>query len=339
VAWLLGVAAVAVGGWLWLVAGAPEPGGLAEPRNGTSPAPQPTLEDIGRFPAAHVVFDPRVPGRAHSGGQVSDDGGRTWRALVDRDGRRILPLGASRALPPVLGPAGSVLYGEVLFDEPPRPLGLGTLAHGAEWRDGGWRALSSVDLSDPLAAEEPRWLVAAVAYVRERPVLAASDGRLLGSNGLHAPVRVRALLAASDGAIWLASDEPGRFPLYVDPQGSGGWQPVPGGEPAVALAEGGTGVWALGKRLGVRSRDGVWQWLALPNLRLDGLAAHPRRALAAVWGPGGLVVSGAAGARPAPIPTGARDVAWAAWDPARDAALILLDRTGDARRLTLPARP
>ena len=298
--------------------------------------PNVVLEDLGRFPSSRVVYDPGVPGRLHSGGERSEDGGRSWRPLVGGDGRRIVPLGGARSLAPALGRDGSVLYGEVLFDEPSVPRGLGALAHGAEWRDGRWNALLPVDLSDRYATEEPRWRVASVAYVRGQPALAVESGLQLPSGGtLFMPVHVSALLVASDGATWVATQDPGRFPLYVDVGGAGSWQPVAGAWPVVALAEGGGGVCAAGERLGRRGSDGTWQWSPVPGGSVDGIAAHPRLPLLALWGAGRLLLSRDAGSEARLVPIHDVEIAWAAWDPARDDALTLLDRHGVARRLSV----
>jgi hypothetical protein len=300
----------------------------------------PALEDLGRFPATHVVYDPRVPGLAHAGGEVTYDGGRSWQALTGDDGRRIVPLGAARALAPALGPAGRVLYGEVLFDEPAVARGLGALAHGAEWRDGRWHALLPVNLDDRYAPEEPRWRAVAVAYKRGQPLLATDEGLLLPESfALQVPVRVKALLAASDGAVWLATEDLGRFPLYVDPRGTGAWQPVPGAPAVAALAEGGGGVAAAGERFGRRTPDGAWHWTASPVGRLEGIAAHPRLPLVAAWGARGLMLSRDAHAEPQAVRLGGVKLAWAAWDPTRDDAVTLVDRRAFARRLVVPSHP
>ena len=333
--WFLGFAAAAAVVSLVLVAvrgrtdsAPPDPGPPVE-----TPV---ALESLGRFPATRVVYDPRVPGRLHSGGEMSEDSGRSWRPLVGDDGRRIVPLGGSRSLAPALGPGGSVLYGEVLFDEPRVPRGLGAIAHGAEWRGERWHALLPVDLSDPYSSEEPRWRVASLAYLRGGPALATGNEVLLPSGGsLHPPVQVSALLASSDGATWIATHDTGRFPLYVDTDGAGSWQPVAGAFPVAALAEGGGGVCAAGTHLGRRGADGAWRWTALPLTRSDGLAAHPRLPLVAVWGQDRLLISRDSDAQPTPVPLGGIEIAWAAWDPARDDALTLLDRRGFARRLSL----
>jgi hypothetical protein len=313
------------------VEGADSAGAKAAP-----PRTAPGLEEIGRFPAIRAVYDPHVPGRLHAGGEVSEDGGRTWRPLAGDDGRRVVPLGASRALAPALSPDGAVLYGEVLYDEPGVPRGLGRLAHGAEWRDGAWHALLPVDLAGFDALDEPRWRVTCVAYVRGRAVLATDDGLVTPAGAaLLTPVRACAILASSDGATWVATDDPGRFPLYVDADGTGAWLPVAGASPVSALAEGGGGVSAAGQRLGRRGVDGTWRWWGSPVGRLEGIAAHPRLPLVAAWGPGGLVLSRSPVAGPSRVPTGTVEVAWAAWDPARDDALTLLDRRGFARRLSM----
>jgi hypothetical protein len=335
VLWFIGLAAAAcVWSLVLVVARGRVGGGLTGP--GASPDAPPALEPLGRFPPTPVVYDPAVPGRLHSGGELSEDGGRTWRPLVGGDGRRIVSLGGARALAPALGPEGRVLYGEVLFDEPSVPRGLGAIAHAAEWRGDGWNALLPVDLSERAAPDEPRWRVNAVAYLRGRPALAVENELLLPSGDtLDTPVRVTALLADSSGAVWVATDDPGRFPLYVDPHGTGSWQPVAGAFPASALAEGGGGVSAAGKSLGRRGADGSWLWTGLPNTPFGGLAAHPRQSFVAVWGPGWLWISRDAASRPKRVPLGDLEVAWAAWDPARDDALTLLDRGGFARRLSM----
>jgi hypothetical protein len=348
--WFLGFAAVAAAASLVLVAVR----GRTERRNAdsrppvttpaeakASPTPAWTLEDIGPFPSPRVVYDPQVPDRLHSGGEVSEDGGRTWRPLVGDDGWRIVPLGGSRGLAPALGPDGAVLYGEVLFDAPSVPRGLGPIAHGAEWRDGRWNPYLSADRGDGWAPDEPSWRVASAAYVRGQPTL-ASENQLLVCRGpvLSAPVHVTALLAASDGATWVATRDPGRFPMYVDADGTGSWRPVAGAAyPVVALAEGGGGICAAGSHLGRRGADGTWQWATLPNRRFQGLAAHPRLPLVAAWARDLLVLSRDAAARPRPVPLGDVDIAWAAWDPARDDSLTLLDRRGFARRLSVAALP
>lgn len=342
--WFLGLAAAAAAWSLALVAvrGRVEPGTPPEAaaEKDASPSTALALEDLGRFPSTRVVYDPRVPGRLHSGGEVSEDGGRTWRPLAGDDGRRIVLLGGSRDFAPALGPDGSVLYGEVLFEALSVPRGLGAMAHGAEWRDGRWHALFPVDPSDRDAPDESRRWVTSVAYVRGHPVLATENELLLPSGGaLYTPVRVKALLAASDGTTWVATEDPGRFPLYVDADGTGSWLPVAGAYPVVALAEGGGGVCAVGRRLGRRGADGTWQWSVLPNSRFEGIAAHPRLPLVAVWGPGRLMFSRDAGARAKLVPLGDLEVAWAAWDPARDDALTLLDRGGFARRLSVASLP
>lgn len=306
-------------------------------RLAAKPAPAaPLLEDLGRFPSLRAVYDPAAPGRLHSGGEVSEDGGRTWRPLVGDDGRRIVPLGGSRALAPALRRDGAVLYGEVLFGEPSVPRGLGALAHGAEWRGGRWQALLPVDLSDRYATDEPRWRVAQVAYVRGQPALALENEiRVSSGNSIVTPVSIRALLAASDGTIWVATGDPGRFPLYVDAGATGAWQPVAGAWPVTALAEGVGGVWAVGERLGRRGADGAWQWSPLRGGPADGLAVHPRLPRLAWWGRAGLWLARGAGADARRAPIGDSDVAWAVWEPARDDALILLDRHGFARRLSV----
>jgi hypothetical protein len=344
--WFLGFLAAAAAASLVLVAArgrtartnedAPPPAATAaQPK--APPSPAWALEDIGPFPAPRVVYDPAAPGRLHSGGEVSEDGGRTWRALVGHDGWRIVPLGGSRGLAPALGPHGAVLYGEVLFDAPQVPRGLGPIAHAAEWQDGRWHVYLSADRGNGWAPDEPRWRIASVAYLHGRPTLASEDQLLLcGGTAASVPVHVTALLAGSDGATWVATRDPGRFPLYVDADGTGSWRPVAGAFPVVALAEGGGGVCAVGSRLGRRGADGTWQWAVLPARRFEGLAAHPRLPVVAAWTRDMLVLSRDATERPRPVPLDRIDIAWAAWDPARDDALTLLDHRGFARRLSIP---
>lgn len=339
--WFLGLGLAAVAWSLVLVEtrGGAGPGrvdgaaGEAAPARAVVP-----VEDVGPFPATRAVYDPGVPGRLHCGGEVSEDGGRTWRPLAGDDGRRVVPLGASRALAPALSRDGAVLYGEVLFDEPGVPRGLGGLAHGAEWRDGRWRALIPVDLAGFDAADEPRWRVAGVAYVRGEAALATEDGLVTGrGESIAAPVRARAILVSSDGATWVATDEPGRFPLYVDADGSGAWLPVAGAPPVWALAEGGGGVAAAGRRLGRRGADGTWRWWGASVGPLEGIAAHPRLPLVVTWGPGGVVLSRSPEAAPSRVALGSVEVAWATWDPASEDSLLVVDRRRFARRVSVAA--
>ena len=325
------------------VRGRPDPGADIEanaPPGASFATPPPLpLETLGRFPAPHVVYDPKRPGRLHAGGELSDDGGRSWRPLADGDGRRIVPLGGPRALAPALGPDGAVLYGEVLFDEPLVPRGKGAIAHGAEWSDGKWRALLPQDGLAASRSDEPRWVVVAAGYLRGQAALATESEVLLASGGsLHTPVKVSAFLAASDGSTWIATREAGRFPLYVHTDAAGSWQPVAGAHAVDALAEGGGGVWAAGTHLGRREADGTWQWTLLPLTRPQGLAAHPRLPLAVVWASDRLVIC-RVGEEPRMVPLGGVQVAWAAWDPARDDALTLVDRRGSAGRFSLASLP
>jgi hypothetical protein len=310
-----------------------------QPGASFSPPPPLALESIGRFPSPFAVYDPTTPGRLHAGGELSEDGGRSWRPLVGEDGRRILPLGGSHALAPALGPDGSVLYGEVLFDEPGVPRGRGALAHGAEWRAGQWSALMRVALFDAYSSEEPVWRVVSPGYLRGQPALATETEVVLASGGsLPSPVKASAFLAASDGSAWIATREAGRFPLYGQTEQAGSWQPVAGAHPVVALAEGGRGIWAAGSHLGRREADGTWTWTSLPLTRAYGLAAHARLPLAVVWTDDRLVIC-RAGALPTMVPLGGIEVAWAAWDPARDDALTLVDRSGVAGRWSVPRVP
>jgi hypothetical protein len=294
-----------------------------------------TPPPVDRYPSNRITYDPGAGGRLYAGGSVSDDGGRTWRALTC-NGRSVRLLGGPRALPPVPGPNGRLLVGGVLFDEPGLSVGGGPIARAAEWREGCWTPLVS-PLANNLLIDSWRDLRArAIAYVPSGTAVVASAREITTFDGRSwaTPGRLRSALVTASGALYAAVDEPDRFGLYTAESLGAPWMPLPDVRGIDALAElaGGAILALCGSRVGRLEKDG-WSWTDLPSsVRPKALAAHPTRPLVAAAAGRRLLISTDGGRRFQACPLDF-SVEWVAWDPFEAETLTLVGGDGSARRI------
>jgi hypothetical protein len=320
-------------------------GSAASPLPATAAKPaslfEPTtvVDPLGRFPSRRVTYDGGVRGRLYAVGERSDDGGRSWQPLTGRGHEGVVLLGGDAALAPGVGPAGRLLFGEVLFDEPGVASGPRRIAHAVEWQGGRWARLGPDD-REPLAGSPGSGPgVRGIGYLPDgRAVVATRDRVLVGGETLsQCPTGMTALLVTTSGTLYVAVDDPGRFSLYRADGPGAPWLPVAGMGRVDGLAEGigGRVYVASGARLG-RGSGSDWAWSALPaGLVPEAVAAHPRAPLVAVWGDRRLAISRDGGATLVACPLKDLPLAWAAWDPFATDSLTVLDPEANAYRLKL----
>lgn len=291
---------------------------------------------IGHPPLMMIAADPRQADRLYSGPFVSNDRGRTWSELKDARGLGIHLLGGPHALAPVVSPDGSLLFGEVLLDDPVQPLGRGPIAHAVEWRDGAWKVIRSETDADRY---QPAMRVASLRYqpATRRPAVVMED-EIAGAIESETPGRTiaGAMGAASNACV--AVHETGKFSLYC---GNGptarDWLPVADARDVVDVDATSSGViYAAGDRFGKNVAD-KWVWTPWPpGFTAERVLAHPEKnGLVAALGKGRLIVTSNGGSSFADATPSGMTIESASWQPSTSDSMLVIDAKGDVYRLRL----
>ncbi len=291
-------------------------------------------ERIGHAPLPMIAADWRDENRLFSGTFVSTDGGRSWKELADRGGRRIVLLGGPHAIRQVVSQNGKVLFGEVLFDEPPKPLGLGKIAHAVEWDKGEWRVVQGEIYPD---AFQPSMRVAAVRYqaASERPIV-IMEREIIGGDDMETPGKTIAGAVTNLNAAYVAVREAGKFPLYKVTSAQS-WAPVPGARNIVDVDASPEGVvYAAGETFG-REVAQSWRWTPWPqHFVAEHIRVHPQKSeWVAAWGGGRLVVTPDGGTSFRHINLPGTTIIDVAWTPSAGNVLLALDANRNIHRVRL----
>lgn len=299
-----------------------------------------TITGLGRSPVSRFAFDPAVAGRVVACDAESRDGGRSWPPLEADPMRRAMLLGGPKAAPPVAGPEGRILCGDVILPGPNGPNGLGDIQAAAEWTGSGWQ---SVGL--PAAAPDgtDTTLDEAVGYDAQGQPIAVRADRLLSSTGTIAlPGRAEAFAADASGTLYAAvTSTTKRTTLMWAAGPDGPWTDVPAPGRVRALAADGGRAWAAADMLG-RGTGGTWQWTRWPAvmMTIDGVAG--RGDLVVAWGAlssssyhrGVLVVSRDGGATVGYAPLERLRPVWVAIDPHAAGDVLVVGDDGTLARLS-----
>jgi hypothetical protein len=298
------------------------------------------ITGLGRSPVSRFAFDPAVAGRVVACEAESRDGGRTWPPLEVDPMRRPMLLGGPKAAPPVAGPEGRILCGDVILPGPNGPSGLGQIQPAAEWTGSGWR---SAGLPPAAADGTDTTLDAVVGYDAQGQALAVRADRLLLSSGTVAlPGRAQAFAVDGAGTFYAAvASATKRTTLMWTASPDGPWSDVPSPGRVRALAADGGRAWAVAEMLG-RGTGGTWQWTRWPAMvMIDGVTG--RGDFVVAWGGlsstpyhrGVLVVSRDGGATVGYAPLERLKPVWVAIDPHAEREVLVVGDDGALARLRL----